>query len=56
MCITTKLRVLRLKYKISLMELAKQGGLSNQHTEDQAQGAACGGRSEQGDRRTQSVP
>ncbi|MBS6216845.1 MULTISPECIES: helix-turn-helix domain-containing protein [Eubacteriales] len=30
MCITTKLRVLRLKYKISLMELAKQGGLSNQ--------------------------
>ena len=41
---------LRLKYKISLMELAKQGGLSNQqishmelgrHTEDQAQGAAA---------------
>lgn len=30
MCVTTKLRVLRLKYKISLMELAKQGGLSNQ--------------------------
>lgn len=31
MCITTKLHVLRLKYKISLIELAKQGGLSNQH-------------------------
>lgn len=30
MCVTTKLRVLRLKYRISLMELAKQGGLSNQ--------------------------
>lgn len=31
MCITTRLRALRLKYGISLTELAKQVGVSNQH-------------------------
>ncbi len=31
MLATTTLRALRLKYHISLSELAKQGGVSNQH-------------------------
>ena len=30
MCITTKLRTLRLEYGVSLTELAERGGVSNQ--------------------------